>query len=40
MDAPKGSLIAYSTRPGKTAEDGSRHSGFKFPLISVDKEEK
>ena len=28
MDAPKGSLIAYSTAPGKTASDGMGDNGL------------
>ena len=28
MDAPKGSLIAYSTAPGKVASDGSGRNGL------------
>jgi len=28
MDAPKGSLIAYATAPGKTAADGDRRNGL------------
>jgi uncharacterized caspase-like protein len=28
MDAPKGSLIAYSTSPGKTASDGEGKNGL------------
>jgi len=34
MDAPKGSLIAYSTSPGKTAEDGTgRNSPYTTHLL-------
>lgn len=28
MNAPKGSLIAYSTSPGKTASDGDGNNGL------------
>ena len=28
MDAPKGSLIAYATAPGKTAADGESRNGL------------